>query len=80
MEQLRGWTHPYDRIEKWYIGPGDKVRLLVGKDKDKYNDASVGVDSGYKLYTVTKLDQQKNRVYLDEFKVGVFAMWQTERR
>jgi len=71
MEQLRGWTHPYSRIEKWYIGPGDKVRMLVGKDKDKYNDASVGVDSGYKLYTVSKVDMKTNRVYLDEFKVSI---------
>jgi hypothetical protein len=45
------------------------VRITVGKDKDMYNDPAEGKSSGYRIYTVEKIDQERNRVYLKDFSV-----------
>ena len=37
-----------------------------------YNDPVEGKSSGYRIYTVEKIDQERNRVYLKDFSVGHF--------
>ncbi|WVN90088.1 uncharacterized protein L203_105323 [Cryptococcus depauperatus CBS 7841] len=58
------FVQPHDRIRKWNIRPGDKVRLIAGKPKEKFrNDVSSA--EGYKVYTVKQVDMTRNRVYLE---------------
>lgn len=56
----RVYTAPKDRIRRWNIVPGDKVRLMVGKPEEKYE-----ADKVWKVYTVTGADMVNNRLYLD---------------
>lgn len=37
-----------------------------------FNDAAEGKSSGYKIYTVEKIDQERNRVYLKDYLVCRF--------
>lgn len=50
---------------------GDRVRLLVGKDEDKFVDAAIGAASGYKIYTIAAVDQKRNKVYLEGVLVSL---------
>ncbi|KLT42172.1 hypothetical protein CC85DRAFT_328404 [Cutaneotrichosporon oleaginosum] len=61
----RGFVHLKDRIPRFNIIKGDRVRILVGAPKDKFNDADEGRESGYKVYTVADVDKTTNRVYLE---------------
>jgi large subunit ribosomal protein L24 len=61
----RGFVHLKDRIPRFNIIKGDRVRITVGAPKDKYNDAEAGRESGYKVYTVADVDKTTNRVYLE---------------
>ncbi|CAD6564185.1 MAG: hypothetical protein TREMPRED_004464 [Tremellales sp. Tagirdzhanova-0007] len=61
----KGYVQPRDRIKLFNIHPGDRVRLLVGKDQDKFVDEQKGVAGGWKLYTVKKTEPQRSRVYLE---------------
>lgn len=65
------FAHPKDRIKFFNIHPGDRVRLLVGKDANKYNDEDLKAKSGYKLYTVGNTDLKKSKVYLEGLTVSV---------
>lgn len=48
---------------------GDRVRITVGKPKDKFNNGEEGVKSGYKVYTVVDVNQAKSRVFLEGLTV-----------
>ncbi|BEI81380.1 hypothetical protein CcaverHIS002_0205400 [Cutaneotrichosporon cavernicola] len=61
----RGFVHLKDRIPRFNIIKGDRVRMTVGAPKDKFNDADAGLISGYKVYTVADVDKTTNRVYLE---------------
>lgn len=61
----RGFVHLKDRIPRFNIIKGDRVRITVGAPKDKFNDADAGRESGYKVYTVADIDKTTNRVYLE---------------
>ncbi|WOO79639.1 uncharacterized protein LOC62_02G003162 [Vanrija pseudolonga] len=61
----KAFVQPKNRIKRWNIVPGDSVRLTVGKPEEKYNDVSVGVASGWKVYKVASVDMERNRVYLE---------------
>lgn len=62
---------PRNRIKRWNIVPGDKVRLLVGKPREKYMDEVRGKEGGWKVYTVSSVDMTRNRVYLNGLSVSV---------
>lgn len=70
---------PRNRIKRWNIVPGDKVRLLVGKPSEKYMDEVRGKEGGWKVYTVSSVDMTRNRVYLNGLSVSVTtkAEWTT---
>ncbi|WRT63491.1 uncharacterized protein IL334_000396 [Kwoniella shivajii] len=58
------FVQPRDRVRKWNIRPGDKVRLLVGTPEQKYinyKDAS----EGWKTFSVKQVDLSRNRVFLE---------------
>ncbi|WWC85635.1 uncharacterized protein L201_000501 [Kwoniella dendrophila CBS 6074] len=58
------YVQPRDRIRKWNIRPGDKVRLLVGTPQQIYinqQDAS----EGWKTFNVKQVDLSRNRVFLE---------------
>ncbi|KAL7421427.1 hypothetical protein Q5752_004313 [Cryptotrichosporon argae] len=59
------YVAPAARVRRWNVVPGDLVRLLVGKPKERFNDETKGKDGGYKVYRVSKVDMERNRVYLD---------------
>ncbi|KAK4689099.1 hypothetical protein P7C73_g1008, partial [Tremellales sp. Uapishka_1] len=59
------YVAPAARIRRWNIVPGDKVRLLVGKPKEKFRDELQGPKGGYRAYKVTSVDMERNRVFLE---------------
>lgn len=65
----RKYTAPKDRIRRWNIVPGDKVRLMVGKPEEKYDTTKQGKDGAkgkvWRVYTVSGVNMVHNRVYLD---------------
>ncbi|KAL1409619.1 hypothetical protein Q8F55_003614 [Vanrija albida] len=61
----KAYVQPKDRIRRWNIRPGDSVRLMVGKPEEKYIDGDVGVSSGWKVYKVSSVDMERNRLYLE---------------
>ncbi|GMK54248.1 hypothetical protein CspeluHIS016_0108340 [Cutaneotrichosporon spelunceum] len=61
----KGFVHLKDRIPRFNVIKGDRVRITVGAPKDKFNDADAGYSSGYKVYTVADVDKTTNRVYLE---------------
>lgn len=73
MARTYGWTHPYNRIRQWYIWKGDSVRLNVGPDHVKYENAELGAKGGYKVYKVIDVSRAKNRVYLEELTVSAIV-------
>ncbi|OWZ29508.1 hypothetical protein LQV05_006759 [Cryptococcus neoformans] len=58
------FVQPYDRIRKWNIRPGDRVRLVAGKPKEKYRNEETA-EEGYKVYTVKQVDLARNWVFLE---------------
>ena len=62
------FVQPHDRIRRWNIRPGDKVRLLVGKPKDKYLNEE-DAKGGWKVHTVKTVDLERNAVYLSGVSV-----------
>jgi large subunit ribosomal protein L24 len=62
-------VQPADRIRKWNIRPGDKVRLRVGKPREKFLDEKEKASGGYKVYNVKSVDMEKNWLYLDGLSV-----------
>jgi hypothetical protein len=72
-----GWVHPRNRILKPNIFPGDRVRLMVGKDEEKYEfieDEHGKTKRIWKLYTVGAANIDKNRLYLEELRVCLAAL------
>lgn len=65
----RKFVQPKDRIKRWNIVPGDRVRLLVGTNAEKYNDED-NKSSGSKVYTVAQVDMERNRVFLNGITVS----------
>jgi len=59
----KAFVQPRDRVKRWNIYEGDKVRLLVGKPEDKFVDGR-SVKGGWKVHEVTGLDMERNRVLL----------------
>lgn len=62
------FVQPYDRIRKWNIRPGDRVRLVTGKPKEKYRNEETA-EEGYKVYTVKQVDLARNWVFLEGIHV-----------
>lgn len=69
--RVRGYVHPDNRVEKWYLWKGDRVRISVGKDEHKFVDPSLGAAGGYKIYTISGVDQRRNKVYLEGLEVSI---------
>lgn len=65
------FVQPYDRIRKWNIRPGDRVRLVTGKPKEKYRNEETA-EEGYKVYTVKQVDLARNWVFLEGIHVCFF--------
>lgn len=65
------WVPTDQRIRRWNIRPGDKVRLLVGKPAEKYVDEREKAAGGWKVYNVKNVDMERNWVYLDGLSVSV---------
>ena len=65
----KAYVRPRDRIKLFNIHPGDRVRLLVGKDQDKFIDEEKKAAGGWKLYTVKRTEPQRSRVYLEGLAV-----------
>lgn len=64
-----GFVQLKDRIRQFNFVKGDRVRITVGAPKDKFNDAEIGLASGYKVYTVADVNMTKNRIYLEGLTV-----------
>lgn len=62
------FVQPYDRIRKWNIRPGDRVRLVAGKPREKYRNEETA-EEGYKVYTVKQIDLARNWVFLEGIHV-----------
>ncbi|WWC67009.1 uncharacterized protein I206_100916 [Kwoniella pini CBS 10737] len=58
------FVQPRDRVRKWNIRPGDKVRLLVGTPKQKFINQQDATE-GWKTFTVKQVDLSRNRVFLE---------------
>ncbi|WVQ80296.1 hypothetical protein IAT38_002401 [Cryptococcus sp. DSM 104549] len=61
------YVQPKDRIRRWNIRPGDKVRLMVGKPTEKYKNER-NTNEGWKVHTVKLVDVTRNRLFLDGVK------------
>lgn len=59
----KAYVQPHDRVRRWNIYEGDRVRLVVGKPEDKWVDGATK-DSGWKVHEVTGVDMERNRVLL----------------
>lgn len=68
-DKSRGFVQLKDRIPRFNIVAGDRVRITVGKPAEKFNSAEEGAASGWKIYTVADVDKVKNRVYLQGLTV-----------
>jgi hypothetical protein len=64
------WVPPADRVRRWNIRPGDKVRLLVGKPHEKYMNDVEKAASGWKVYKVKGVDMAKNWLVLEGLSVS----------
>lgn len=64
------FVQPSDRIRKWNIRPGDKVRLLIGKPREKFVDEQEKAVGGYKVYNVKSVDLTRNWLFLDGLSVS----------
>ncbi|ODN96916.1 hypothetical protein I350_07889 [Cryptococcus amylolentus CBS 6273] len=58
------FVQPRDRIKKWNIRPGDRVRMTTGKAKDVFRNGE-NSSEGWKVYTVKTVDLARNRVFLE---------------
>ncbi|WWC57978.1 mitochondrial 54S ribosomal protein uL24m [Kwoniella dejecticola CBS 10117] len=58
------FVQPRDRVRKWNIRPGDKVRLLVGTPEQKFINQQDATE-GWKTFTVKQVDLSRNRVFLE---------------
>ncbi|WVQ64638.1 uncharacterized protein L199_002805 [Kwoniella botswanensis] len=58
------FVQPRDRVRKWNIRPGDKVRLLVGTPKQKFINQQDATE-GWNTFTVKQVDLSRNRVFLE---------------
>ena len=65
-----------NRIARWYIQKDDEVRLLVGRDDEKYEDPRLGPAGGWKVYKVKDVAFKTNRVYLEGLPVSLFVTLQ----
>ncbi|WVQ76508.1 hypothetical protein IAR50_006178 [Cryptococcus sp. DSM 104548] len=58
------FVQPRDRIKKWNIRPGDRVRLTAGKSKHVFRNGQ-NSSEGWNVYTVKTVDMGRNRVFLE---------------
>lgn len=69
-DKTSGFVQLKDRIARFNIVKGDKVRITVGSPKDKFNDPVRGAESGWRIYTVEDVKKSKNRIYLKGLTVS----------
>ncbi len=65
----KAYVQPKDRVRRWNIYEGDKVRLTVGKAEDKFLDGR-STSGGWKVHEVTGLDMERNKVLLRDVTVS----------
>ncbi|WVR03401.1 hypothetical protein IAU60_000392 [Kwoniella sp. DSM 27419] len=58
------FVQPRDRVRKWNIRPGDRVRLLSGTPKQKFLNEEDSSE-GWKTFAVKQVDMARNRVFLE---------------
>ncbi|OCF33180.1 hypothetical protein I316_05225 [Kwoniella heveanensis BCC8398] len=58
------FVQPRDRVKKWNIRPGDRVRLTVGTPVQKFLNEEDSSE-GWKTYKVKQIDMERNRVFLE---------------
>lgn len=73
------WVPIDARIRRWNIWPGDRVRLVVGKPGDKFQDETSAA-AGWKIHTVKHIDMERNTVYLSGVTVRCNILEETLTR
>ncbi|KAK8845297.1 hypothetical protein IAR55_006010 [Kwoniella newhampshirensis] len=58
------YVQPRDRVRKWNIRPGDRVRLTSGTPQQKFQNEK-NSEEGWKTYEVKQVDLERNRVFLE---------------
>ncbi|WWD22239.1 hypothetical protein CI109_106730 [Kwoniella shandongensis] len=58
------YVQPRDRVRKWNIRPGDRVRLTSGTPQQKFVNEK-NSEEGWRTYEVKQVDLERNRVFLE---------------